>query len=91
MWTNISEVFIQTIISHIEQKMLEHFNEWENEMGEKIYDSEEVSEEYSVYVSAIIGKSNKDIVREISRFMKPKLYQILKNKSIDMSVTEIVE
>ena len=58
MWTNISEVFIQTIISHIEQKMLEHFNEWENEMGEKIYDSEEVSEEYSVYVRHY-RKSNK--------------------------------
>lgn len=91
MWTNISEIFIQTIISRIEQKMLEHFNDWENEMGEKIYDNEEISEEYSVYVSAIIGKSNKDIVREISRFMKPKLYQTLKNKHIDMSVTEIVE
>ena len=91
MWTNISEIFIQTIITHIEKKMLEHFNDWETEMGDKIYDNEEISEEYSVYVSAIIGKTNKDIIREISRFMKPKLYQFLKNKSIDMSVTEIVE
>ena len=90
-WTNISEIFIQTIISNIEKKMLEHFNEWETEMGDKIYDNEEISEQYSVYVSAIIGKSNKDIILEISRFIKPKLYQILKNKNMDMSVTEIVE
>lgn len=89
MWTNISEIFIQSIISSIEEKMLKRFNEWETEMEEKIYENEEISEQYSVYVSAIIGKSNKNIVSEITRYMKPKLYQLLKSKNIDMSVTEI--
>ena len=88
-WTNISEIFIQSIISNIEEKMLNYFNNWETRMGDKIYHSEEVSEEYSNYVTAIIGKSNKDIIREITRYMKPQLYQILKNKRINMALTEI--
>lgn len=88
-WTNISEIFIQSIISNIEQKMLAYFNNWEIKMGDKIYDSEEVSEEYSKYVTAIIGKSNKDIITEITRYMKPQLYQTLKSKRIDMTITEI--
>ena len=89
VWTNISEVFIQSIISKIEKTMLNHFREWEKEMGDKIYEDEDTSEKYSSYVTAIIGKSNKDIVSEISRFMKPRLYQILKRKDVNMSITEI--
>lgn len=89
VWTNISEIFIQSIISNIEQKMLDYFKNWETKMGDKIYNSEEVSEEYSNYVTAIIGKSNKDIITEITRYMKPQLYQTLKSKRIDMAVTEI--
>ena len=69
--------------------MLNHFREWEKEMGDKIYEDEDTSEKYSSYVTAIIGKSNKDIVSEISRFMKPRLYQILKRKDVNMSITEI--
>ena len=90
IWTNICEIFIQSIISKIQSDMLHELKNWETEMGDKIYSDEDVSEEYSTYISAIIGKSNKDILHEISRFMKPRLYQILKRKNIDMEVTEIV-
>ena len=62
---------------------------WLSSSDCKIYEDEDTSEKYSSYVTAIIGKSNKDIISEISRFMKPRLYQILKRKDVNMSITEI--